>query len=186
MSLRALAKAMGRSHVAVQKWARSPGWPFGQTGPWDVRAVLAWAQVSLHPDRSAGGTDAGAGRGGRVGDLPPLLQAELQLKIYRARFLDLQTQELKGRLHDAEECRRRRLGLIQGAKARLLDLARSAATDLVGQDRETIERVLDERIRRILEEWARGDGQTIETSDAVAATETEGAAAAGDGAGAGS
>ena len=172
--------------MAVQKWARSPKWPFGQKGPWDVQAVLAWASFSLHPDRSAGGTDAGAGRGGRVADLPPLAQAELQLKIRRAQFLELQTQELKKRLHDAEECRRRRIGLIQGAKARLLDLARSVATDLAGRDRDEIERVLDERIRRILEEWARGNGQASEMIAADTAAETEGAAAPRDGAGAGS
>ncbi|GAH31910.1 unnamed protein product, partial [marine sediment metagenome] len=115
---------------------------------------------------------------------------ELLLKTRRAQYLDLQTQELKGRLHDAEECRRRRIGLIQGAKARLLDLARSVATDLAGHDREEIERVLDERVRRILEEWARGDGSEMRSAECGVRNEkseengaAEGAAQAGDGAG---
>ena len=145
LSIRALARGVCRHHGTVSKWLRSPKWPFGQRGPWDVAAVAAWAATSLQPDRSVGGGSTSPA------DLSLLAQAELQLKIRQVQKLEVEIQELKGRLHDSEECRRRRLGLIQGAKARLLDLGRSAAPDLVGLEQDGVERVLAERLCRIVD-----------------------------------
>lgn len=55
-SIRALARAIGRSHTAVAKWARHPEWPWSQRGPWPaslVPKIKAWAVDTLKEDHAA-------------------------------------------------------------------------------------------------------------------------------------
>lgn len=154
-SCRALAAALGKSHVAVWKWLHHPAWPFARRGPWSVDAVRAWAASCLQPNRADyGGMGNAPPAGQRLTDLPLPVQVELNLKIKRAQLLDLERHRLEGKLHDAQACRQRRLQQIHAVKGRFLDLARSVAPLLEGKDRAAIQAVLDERIRTILEAFS--------------------------------
>lgn len=52
-SIRALAKRLGRSHVAVTNWRKRDDWPFGQSGPWPVDEIRAWMERQIGRDNAA-------------------------------------------------------------------------------------------------------------------------------------
>lgn len=59
LSIRALAKALGRDDSTVRDWLKSGRWPFGK-GPWSesqLPQIRAW-MATLQPNRAAGDSDA--------------------------------------------------------------------------------------------------------------------------------
>ena len=68
-TIRELARAVGRSHSAVQDWVRHPEWDQPAQPPWNVAKAAAWAARTLAPNpadawRDPGPSNAVNGDGG--------------------------------------------------------------------------------------------------------------------------
>jgi hypothetical protein len=77
VSVRGLARAVGRSHTAVAGWLRHPEWAFAPAPPWDfadVPRMREWARDTLREDRGPAVAPEG-GFWGVMTDYPPLLIA---------------------------------------------------------------------------------------------------------------
>ncbi len=159
-SIRSLARQVHRAESTVRKWIARDDWPFALAPPWEVEKVRAWAEIQLKPDpaaayrKKAAAAEAGTGEFSRLG---PYGKARVQYLIERS--LSVRQRRLRdaGKLIDAEEARQHRLRQIHAVKAALLALPRSVANALAGQDRSGIERILAERVRAILQEFAAGE-----------------------------
>ena len=162
-SIRSLGRQVGRAESTVRKWIGREDWPFGLAPPWDVGRVRAWAEIHLKADpaaayrKKAKAAEAGTGEFAAMG---PLTKARLQATIERALLLRQRRLVEAGKLHDTEKCQHRRLRQIHEVKGRLLELPRAVSNTLVGQDAESIERVLSEQVRMILEGFASGSSAT--------------------------
>ncbi len=156
-SIRSLASLVDRSPSAVRKWLRKSNWPFKLTPPWNVTRVKAWMDIHLSPDpaeayrRKARDAEAGVGE---FRNQTPLEKAKLQVAIERALYIRQKRLAEAGKLHDVEECERRRLQQIMEVRNRLLDLPRSIVHGMVGQPVDEMERQLSAAIRAILEEFS--------------------------------
>lgn len=161
-SLRSLALKTGRSLSAVRKWMDRDDWTFGRdprVRPFNVGKVMAWMEVALKPDPAAAYRKkiraAEAGRG-EFADMGPLTKARIQATIERALWIR-QERELRGRrLHRNEDCAKKIAALVHKAKTAFVGMGRSLRNSLVGQDGDTIERVIDERVLAILLELEGG------------------------------
>lgn len=165
-SIRALAKQCGRAESTVRKWIRKDTWAFSLEPPWDVAKVKAWAEIQLKADPAAAyrkkAKAAAEGRADFAG-MGELTKARLQAVIERALYIRQKRLVEAGKLHDAEVCQQGRLRKVHEVKSALLGLGRSLAHSLVGQDAETIERILGDRCRQICEDFAREqDGGEIQ------------------------
>lgn len=153
-SIRSLAKHVGRAESTVRKWLQSDDWPpsFGLEPPWQVAKVRAWMEIYPKADPSAAyrkkirSIEAGNG----VGGLSPLNKARLQNYIERALWIRQQREKDAGKLHRTDECIKLYAGMVHKAKASALIVGRSMRNALLGQDAETIERLLNERMLAIL------------------------------------
>ncbi|HUT61216.1 MAG TPA: hypothetical protein VNA25_25485 [Phycisphaerae bacterium] len=158
-SIRSLGRQVGKAESTVRKWIAREDWPFALGPPWEVRKVRAWAEIQLKPDPAAAYRAkvqaAQEGRGEFAG-MGPVGKAKLQYIIERALAVRQRRLTDAGKLHDVEDCDRRRRRQIHEVKSALLALGRSIANSLVGQDRETIERLVDSRCAQICEEFSRG------------------------------
>lgn len=160
-SIRDLARKVGRAESTVRKWIRREDWPFSLEPPWRVERVKAWMEIHLKPDpaeayhRKAKAAEAGIGEFSPMG---PLTKARMQQAIERALYIRQERQARAGKLIDAEDAQRHRLRQIHAVKGLLLALPRSLANSLVGQDRDSCERILHDQVVGIIEEFASGEG----------------------------
>ncbi len=160
-SIRSLGRYVGRAESTVRKWIARDDWPFPRQPPWDVEKVRAWMEIHLKPDpavayrKKAHAAEAGTGEFASIG---PLTKARIQVTIERALRIRQRRLTEADKLHDTEECRRRRLRQIHLVKARLFELPRSMANSLAGQSAEKIEQLLDQQVIDILEEFAADGG----------------------------
>jgi hypothetical protein len=158
-TLRSLARLTGRSLSAVRKWVERDDWPFTRTGPWDVEKVKVWHELYVGGDpeakfqKRARAIEAGTGD---FRELSPIKKAQLQYIIERALSVRQRREQDAGKLHNAVECRERRLRQILAAKARLEELPRMLANTLVGLATAEIESKLAGEIRTILEDFSKG------------------------------
>ena len=154
-SRRALAKAIGKSESAVRKWLANPEWPFGQSPPWNIAKVKAWAKRSLAPNPAETDADV-APAPSAAGVAKPLSaerQAKLRLTREKLKRARLDRALLEGRLVDRAEVEAQRLARIQAVKAALLALPRLAGR-LVGMTESEISTVLEGEVTKILHGFA--------------------------------
>ena len=115
-----------------------------------------WAGATLH--RRPESDD-----GGDLRSMSPRLQAELMQILERTKKIKIERLALEGSLHNVADCRVRRLAQIQVVRSALLGLPREMAPRLTGRDETEIERLLEARIRTLLEDFAtrhaQDDGQ---------------------------
>lgn len=168
-TLRALARALPRSHQAVGKWLRHPRWPFGQQGPWDVEAVRRWADATLAPNPAAGHAAApeaaptGGGLGGTAGlnqrhDIATATQvARLRLIVERESNLRLDRLIKEGRYISREQVERESIRKIVAVRTAFMRLPRALGPLLEQQDRHTCTRVLEQALRDICNAFAGTD-----------------------------
>lgn len=158
-SIRDMARQTGRAESTVRKWISRDDWRFSLQPPWDIGRVKAWMEIFLSPDpaaayrKKAAAAEAGTGEFTTLG---PLGKAKLQYTIERALSVRQRRLVDAGELHNVKECQQRRLRQIHEVKGRLLELPRSMGNILVGQDAEAIERLLGERVRAMLDDFAVG------------------------------
>ena len=158
-SIRELARLVGRHASTVADWVKRPDWPFKKTPSWDPVEVGVWAKAALSHDPAAAyrneakqiheDDEAGDGYAERY------RKAKLEKMLEQARNLRLQADEREGKLHDIAGCQERRIRQIQTVKQAFLDLPRSIAPLLEGQTHVRIQGMLEERLRSIIEEFAR-------------------------------
>ena len=99
-----------RRNLAI--WEKSP-WKIT-----DVPEMKAWARRTLSPDPSAEpGVSEAAGEG-----MSAKSKAQTIVAIKRARKIDVETNILEGKFHNAELCQQRRLRQIEDVKRRLLPI----------------------------------------------------------------
>jgi len=128
--------------------------------------IKVWAKITLTHDPAKDYHD-------RVKNLTPgverppskIEQAKLFYMVERAQWIKQKRQVEAGELHNVKECDQRKLRQIHEVKGRLMELPRSMATSLVGQDAETIERLLRDQVMAILNEFAGGDDKAVKTDD---------------------
>lgn len=159
-SIRSLAKYCGVRDGSVRRWLRSDDWAFSLEPPWDVEKVKAWREIHRHGDpaaayrKKARAAEAGLGEFHGMG---PLNKARLQATIERALLIRQRRLIEAGKMHDMEECQRRRLQQIMEVRNRLMELPKSLAHSLVGLPADMIERYLVAAITAIIEEFSGGD-----------------------------
>ncbi len=146
-----IAKLLEVHWRTVCNWARE-GCPHERRGPgrpyyFKEQEVREWLRSQ---DRT--------GKPGRPQDASskPFNEAKLMLTEERALHARLKRQEDEGKLHDVDECRRRRLAQVYAVKAALLALPRSVAPELTRKKRAQIEEILTKRITDICEDFANG------------------------------
>ena len=156
---------MGRGESTVRKWTSRSDWPFGRDPritPWDVEKVKVWAEIHLKPDPAAAyrtrikAIEAGQGEYRTMG---PQEKARTLLYIKRAQLLDLRWRKESGEIHATADCIKAHAELVHRAKASLLGMCRSIVNSLAGLSPTDMEDVLTARVKAILEELARGDGE---------------------------
>ena len=98
-----------------------------------------------------------------------LIKAQLQWTIERALKTRLERQALEATLHDADECRARRLRQIRAVKAAFLDLPRQVGPEVAGKRERDIIDLIDRRVRSILESFENAYSKK-EVSETPAAT----------------
>lgn len=163
-SLRELARHCNRSLSAVRKWIPRRDWIFSRTGPWDVARVKEWMRVVLSPDPASDYRrrmrEAREG-GGEVADETPLNRAKIANYIERARLTSIRRKREEGELVPAAEAQALRSEMINVFRSNLEALGRSVSADLVGQPRDRIEEILNQRTHEILEAVA-GEGRIVQ------------------------
>lgn len=86
-----------------------------------------------------------------------LAAAKLRKELALAEKHEIQIAKLKSELLDADDVERERVRRIEVVKARLLQLPMTAAPLCAGREAEDIERILEEEVRQLLEDFARGE-----------------------------
>ena len=89
-----------------------------------------------------------------------LAAAKLRKELALAEKHELAVARVKGELLDAEEVERDRVRRVSVIKARLLQLAATAASLCAGRDEADIERILTEEVLLLLADFARGARDT--------------------------
>jgi hypothetical protein len=154
LSIRELAKRLGKSPSAVRKWVTSSRWPFG-AGPWaeaDLSAITQWA-AALQPNRAAGEVDAI--------ELPSpsdsKLERKLKLKILaeRGRILELDRKKKDAELVDRASVLQRETAQAMIVMNELLTI-RTLAAKMEGA-------ALQQR-EQVLETWARDTARKFENA----------------------
>lgn len=153
-SIRALAKALRRSHVAVRaNWLTHPAWPFAKSPPWDgadVPRMKAWAATAFEQQPEPTDPDTAAA----MKDLSPERQAKLALVIERTAKVKLERELLAGRYIPRERVESDLLGRATEAR-RTLEAITSLAPRLAGRDEQHIRGELEaavEHVCRLLSE----------------------------------
>lgn len=114
----------------MAKWIRDDRWPFGQTGPWDVEKVRAWAAKTLAADPAAGGEAKPRGDAAEL-SLPRKLDMALKNVKREAAQFDLDVK--KGHYHRVDECEQRLARQVQEVKTRLLNMCETLPFDADGR-----------------------------------------------------
>jgi len=144
-----IARAFGVHTNTVLNWIRA-GCPHSRSGrgPYllDRDAVQAWLQKKGLTGRPGRPTDGG-GSG-------QLTDAKIAFTAERAMLMRLRREKEAGILHNAAECRARRLRQIQEVKGRLLALPRSLAAEIADRPRAECEKLLMERIEALIRIFA--------------------------------
>lgn len=109
-TLGSLARALGVSPQAVDKWTRV--WPFGKSGPFDLEAVRRWRAETLAPPSTE--------RGG-VSD-SRLSQATLLVRVRQAERLNLLNEIMRGEWIRRGDAQRDAAGAMQKFRAALVSL----------------------------------------------------------------
>lgn len=152
LSIRSLARQVGRAEGTVRKWIKRRDWPFGR-GPFVVDDVRRWMEMHLGRDPAQRYHDAQRG----IGDKPlsQLERARTLSYFEAAQIRRLKRQQLEGKLHDADECRaRRRRQVLRVRNALTRSLPRTLAGELVGRARGDMERLLRDRLAAVCEAFA--------------------------------
>jgi hypothetical protein len=89
-----------------------------------------------------------------------LAAAKLRKELALAEKHELAVARVKGELLDAEEVERDRVRRVSVIKARLLQLAATAAPLCAGRDEGEIERIITEEVLLLLADFARGARDT--------------------------
>ncbi len=146
-----IAKRLEVHWRTVCNWAKE-GCPHERRGPgrpyyFNEAEVKKWLTSQ---DRT--------GKPGRPenGHNKPYNQAKLMLTEEQALLARIKRQEEEGKLHDVDECGRRRLAQVYAVKAAFLSLPRSVAPELTRKKRAQIEEILTKRITDICEDFANG------------------------------
>lgn len=143
---RQLARMVGKTHRAIQKWEADPAWLFGKISP--ENPVYAGHALEWNRQRR----QATTGPAGSLRDVQNAKCREQMLKIRLERLI------MEGVYHRGDECRARRLRQIHAVKQSLLDMGRSLAPRVLGEtDVTEIERIIDEQTMDILREFAGDD-----------------------------
>jgi hypothetical protein len=120
-SIRRLARAVGRSHAAVEAWVRRPDWPFPRRGDWTalLPQIQEWMARTLSPNPASplASLPAGPAMSDALADLrlSPERMAKVQLLITRRAKMELERLILAGDyINKAEEARRDLARIIRG------------------------------------------------------------------------
>jgi hypothetical protein len=157
-SLRAAAKAIGRSPSTMRKWLSRRDWPFGR-GPFNIEQLRKWMELHLRRDPAQRYHDAQKGIDPR--EVTELERVRAWSYEESARTRQIKRKELENQLHDVEECRVRRRRQILAVRNTLTrTLPRTLAADLVGRARGDAERVIRDRLKAVCDRFAEeSDGQ---------------------------
>jgi len=139
---------MGVTQAAVQKWVRDPRWSFARKAPWpksDLEAIRLWRQENLQRDRNV----PTAAEDERA--------AKLEVLRERARGLRISNDVEEKRLHNASECEQATVQRVYELKCALLAFGQWLAPELDGLTKQQITRRLNEEIRKLLLDFARGE-----------------------------
>lgn len=150
-SLRKLARAVGRSHAAVESWVRRPDWPFPRRGDWTelVPQIQDWMARTLSPNPAWPPGQPPAGDALADLRLSPERLAKVQLLITRRAKLELERLILAGDYINKAEEARRDLDKIFLVKSALNNLTRRLPPLLAGQSLAEMERILAENMEVI-------------------------------------
>lgn len=103
-SVRQLAKAVDRTHTAVNRWVKDDRWPFARKAPWsknDVPKILRWAADHLAKEGGPRPTEHSS-------TTATLRQQKLEQEIRKLRAHADQAETAlakeRGDLHDADAC----------------------------------------------------------------------------------
>lgn len=154
LSIRGLAREVGRSETAVRKWIKRQDWPFGR-GPFDVAQVRSW--MAIHLDRDPAQKYHDAQRGISPRPISEIERARTMNFEEAGRIRRLKREELEGKLHNVEECAARRRALVMAVRSTLTrTLPRALATELVGRSRGDMESVLRSRLTAVCNRFSEG------------------------------
>ena len=147
-----IAEALGVDWRTVTRWAQS-GCPHTKQGRhpylFSLQEVEAWINTQGRTTRP--------GRPAEHGGLSEAQKkANLQWTVERALKARIERQTMEAKVHDVAKCMARRLGQIHAVKGELLALPRSVAPELVGLDRDEMEKILLERVEAMLNRFASG------------------------------
>jgi len=155
VSLRALARQIGRGESTVRKWTSRPDWPFAR-GPFDVDEIQRWMQIHLRRDPAQRYHDAQKGIGPRP--LSEIDKARAWNYLEAAKIRRMKREQAEGKLHDVAGClarRRRQILAVRNSLTRTLP--RTLAAELVGRARGDAERIIHDRLAAVCEAFAKDD-----------------------------
>jgi len=157
-SIRQLAEAVKRSHVAVGRWVKRDDWTFGR-GPWrvsQVPAIVAWAKRELaenpaNDERTSRAGGSGEDQAESLRQLSPLKKIDAALKLSRKSRVDFDLDVDKGVYHRVDECRRQRLRQIHEVKTALMNMPDGLPVDT------DVKTMIKGRVLEILRKWSSPD-----------------------------
>lgn len=161
-----LAKALGRSKQAVHAWTKRAEWNQSRRGPWSVEKARRWAAATLGADRNpdqhvrrrpAPDADADGLDPFKAIRRNPLAAARLRKEIAAATKLELQSKIISGEWVPRAEAEAALILRITRFKADLEPLGAALAARWGEIDNgETLKKIVDALVERILTEYARG------------------------------
>jgi hypothetical protein len=142
----------------VRRWLKRADWPLSRLPPWPVEVVGQWAANKVRRDPAAAyrqrvaATEAATGEPGELSPGSKARQAWFGIRA-RRELHKLRLDE--GKVHDAVECRVKRLRQLHDLTGRLSELPRSLMGILAMQPAEQIEQLLAEAIGAIADDYGK-------------------------------
>lgn len=155
-SIRKLARALNRSHTAVEGYVQRPDWPFPRRGDWTelVPQIQDWMVRTLSPSPALPPSQSSSGDALADLRLSPERLAKVQLLITRRAKLELERLILAGDYINKAEEARRDLDKIYLVKTSLNNLTKRLPPLLVGKSLPEMERVVAENVEIICNAFA--------------------------------
>jgi len=155
LSLRGLAKAVGRSAPAVSEWLKRSDWPFPRTPPFPAdiaEKVRAWMAKHL-AGRIA--QDAEIDVSEIDADDPDVRAKKVRILEARAKLLEIEQGEREGALISREEIEVGRIARILEVKQKMMEVPRRAAL-IANRTESECAAILGDWMKQICDHFAGG------------------------------
>lgn len=155
-SQRDLARRMGVSLKAVQKWIKHPGWQWGTRAPFPLKAIATWREAVLRDDYSSKPAPPRdeAARASELEQLSISKKIKAKLDLERTKKLALEREILEGKYLLKAQVQEHQARVYAAMRSILLDVGRrvEASLDWMDEfDRKRAGAVYDKGCRQALE-----------------------------------